>query len=164
MSELVYRVTISGNPGDAAVNNRTRPVVRRGKGGGRGHASMVLTDEYRGWKERAVAVMLAAVASHPERGSLLDFREGPLEVSVVAYWPRRHKIGPAKGLPFGDVDAVSKACLDALGKPEPAKGRKPEKPGAYVITDDSQVMYAPPTKAYDKKNPRIEIEVRRHNG
>ena len=55
-----------------------------------------------------------------------------------------------------DVDAVVKACLDALGMPK----LKPKKPGAGIITDDGQVVSALLSKHYDKRNPRIEIEVR----
>jgi Holliday junction resolvase RusA-like endonuclease len=132
---LVYRVTIPGNPGACKVNTRTTAIVV-----GRG-ARVVLSKGYRNWRALAVACMRLA----PVRER---FPDGPLVVSVAAYWPTRHNVGPAAGLPRGDVDAVGKACLDALGH-------------AGIIGDDAQVMSAPMVKAYDRQAPRIEIEVRR---
>lgn len=148
---LVFRVVIPGNPGAAAVNGRAKPIVRKGSK----HATVVLTDGYKDWRGLAIACMRRAAASHPTPSVLLDLRVGAVEVHVSAYWPRKHGKGEAEGLPLGDVDAVVKACLDAL------KVSAPKKPGAGIITDDSQVTYAPLRKAYDKHNPRIEIEVRR---
>jgi Holliday junction resolvase RusA-like endonuclease len=130
---LVYRVTIPGNPGACKVNTRTTAIVV-----GRG-ARVVLSKGYRNWRALAVACMRLA----PVRER---FPDGPLVVSVAAYWPTRHNVGPAAGLPRGDVDAVGKACLDALGH-------------AGIIGDDSQVMSAPLCKAYDRQAPRIEIGV-----
>lgn len=150
----VYRVTIPGNPGAAAVNARAKPIVRKGAK----HATVVLTDPYKGWRDLAILCMRRAAATHPEPGALLDLLDGPVEVRVAAFWPRQHQQGEAEGLPVGDVDAVVKACLDAL------KVSQPMKPGAGIITDDSQVSVAVLRKAYDKRNPRIEIEVRRHDG
>jgi Holliday junction resolvase RusA-like endonuclease len=149
---LVYLVTIPGNPGACRVNARAKPIVREGSK----HATIILTDGYKGWRSLAIACMRRAVASCP--GPLLDLRAGPVEVRVTAYWPSKHAKGEAVGLAFGDVDAVAKACLDAL------KVSTPKKPGAGVITDDSQVVALTCTKAHDKRNPRIEIEVRRANG
>jgi Holliday junction resolvase RusA-like endonuclease len=132
---LVYRVTIPGNPGACKVNTRTTAIVV-GKS-----ARVVLSKGYRNWRALAVACMRLA----PVRER---FPSGGLVVSVAAYWPTRHNVGPAAGLPRGDVDAVGKACLDALGH-------------AGIIGDDAQVMSAPMVKAYDRQAPRIEIEVRR---
>jgi Holliday junction resolvase RusA-like endonuclease len=132
---LVYRVTIPGNPGACKVNTRTTAIVV-----GRG-ARVVLSKGYRNWRALAVACMRLA----PVRER---FPDGPLVVSVAAYWPTKHNVGPAAGLPRGDVDAVGKACLDALGH-------------AGIIGDDAQVMSASMVKAYDRQAPRIEIEVRR---
>jgi Holliday junction resolvase RusA-like endonuclease len=144
-----YRVIIPGNPGACRVNARAKPIVRKGSK----HATIILTDGYKSWRSLAIACMRRAAA-----GPLLDLRAGPVEVRVTAYWPSKHAKGEAVGLAFGDVDAVAKACLDAL------KVSTPKKPGAGVITDDSQVVALTCTKAHDKRNPRIEIEVRRANG
>jgi Holliday junction resolvase RusA-like endonuclease len=132
---VVYRVTIPGNPGACKVNTRTTAIVV-----GRS-ARVVLSKGYRNWRSLAVACMRLA----PVRER---FPEGPLVVNVSAFWPTKHNVGPAAGLPRGDVDAVGKACLDALGH-------------AGIIGDDAQVMSAPMVKAYDRQAPRIEIEVRR---
>jgi Holliday junction resolvase RusA-like endonuclease len=132
---LVYRVTIPGNPGACRVNGWTRAVVVRGA------PRVVLSKGYRSWRTLAVACMRLA----PVRER---FPTGGLVVSVSAYWPTKHNVGPAAGLPRGDVDAVGKACLDALGH-------------AGIIGDDAKVMSAPMAKAYDRQAPRIEIEVRR---
>jgi Holliday junction resolvase RusA-like endonuclease len=132
---LVYRVTIPGNPGACKVNTRTTAIVV-GKS-----ARVVLSKGYRNWRALAVACMRLA----PVRER---FPTGGLVVSVAAYWPTKHNVGPAAGLPRGDVDAVGKACLDALEH-------------AGIIGDDAQVMSAPMFKAYDRQAPRIEIEVRR---
>jgi Holliday junction resolvase RusA-like endonuclease len=148
---LVYRVTIPGNPGECRVNARATPIVRKGSK----HATVVLTDGYKDWRGLAIACMRRAAATHPNPGALLDLHAGAVEVRVSAYWPRKHGKGGAEGLALGDVDAVVKACLDAL------RISKPKKPGAGIITDDSQVSSALLRKAYDKSNPRIEIEVRR---
>lgn len=145
MSEgKVYRVTVLGNPGPAAVNARVTPVVR--KKGKFSYATLILTATYKKWRAKAVQAMEASE-------STARFPSGPIHVDVAAYWPRKHDIGPAEGLPLGDVDAVVKACLDALGKGQA------DTPGANIIGDDAQAMSAPLTKRYDKKNPRIEITI-----
>jgi Holliday junction resolvase RusA-like endonuclease len=157
---LVYRVTIPGNPGPAAVNARSTPCDVGGR------FSVQLSKLYRQWRALAIACMQRAAA--PYGASLLELRHGPLAVEVRAYWPRQHQKGPAEGQALGDVDAVIKACLDAMRKPEPAKPPKPGKkrgtparPGAWIFTDDSQADDARLRKFVDADNPRIEIEVRR---
>lgn len=133
-----FHCTILGNPGDASVNKWKDPVVRRGKNG-RVHAGATEGKRYRAWKERA------SIKFRRVRGN--GFGDGPLQVAIVAYWPRKHRKGPAEELPLGDVDAVAKAVLDALED-------------AGVIANDAQVVRLGLAKAYSKKSPRIEVKVK----
>lgn len=141
----VYRVIIPGSPGPAKVNTRTTALAGKGKA-----ARVVLSSDYRQWRGLAVALMRDAAVRFgwPATKSI---RTGSLAVTVDAFWPRKHAKGEAEGLALGDVDAVAKACLDALEH-------------AGVIGDDAQVVELVCRKAHDKSNPRIEIEVRRHDG
>ena len=137
MSADVYRVVIPGSPGAAKVNTRTTPIVR-GK-----HARVILSEPYRAWRDVAVGLMREAVPA----GRSLPWADGMLEVKVLAFWPKSHRTGPAAGAPLGDVDAVAKACMDALGH-------------AGILDDDAQVMRLICVKSHDKAAPRIEIRLR----
>ena len=67
-------------------------------------------------------------------------------VSVVAYWPRRHRQSGLEGVPYGDVDAPIKGVLDGL-----------EKAGVY--TNDACVLALTVHKKYDAAHPRVEVEI-----
>jgi len=131
-------VTIPGNPGDAAVNGWKQPTKPRP---GATSVRMVKSKRYRTWTTAAARVCRAEAHGR-------SFSPGPLEATIVAHWPRQHRQGPASGLPFGDVDAVAKATLDALE-------------AAGVLGDDAQVVELRLVKRYDAEWPRIVIEVRR---
>lgn len=133
-----FACTVPGNPGDAAVNGWKRPVIRRGKGG-KPKPSATQCTAFKRWKARAALAFRAAA-----RGR--QFSEGPLTATVRAYWPRIARQGAAKGLAFGDVDAVAKAALDALE-------------AAGVVEDDAQIVEVHLSKSYCAVEPRIEIEV-----
>lgn len=134
-----FVAVVEGNPGDAKVNGWKVPVVRSRKKGGLGGITMIEGAEYRRWKQRAALVFRAAAAGR-------SFGPGPVSVAIVAYWPRKHRQGPAVGLVLGDVDAVAKAVLDALES-------------AGVLADDAQATRLGCAKAYDKRRPRIEVKV-----
>lgn len=72
--------------------------------------------------------------------------EGPVEVQVATYWPRRHRQGPANGLALGDVDASLKGILDALE-------------GADVLGDDAQVVRLLAAKELASGLPGILVRV-----
>lgn len=148
----VLSFTIPGDPGRCRTNARATPIVREGSK----RPTMILSADYKAWRELAILLMRREAAKHPDQARVALLRVGPVVVSIAAYWDRKHDNGAAEGLAFADVDAVVKACLDALGMPK----LKPKKPGAGIITDDGQVVSALLSKHYDKRNPRIEIEVR----
>lgn len=128
-----FSVTIEGNPGAASANKRLRPVMRKGK------PAQVTRSRAKTWTGGAVLAMRAKA-----RGG--SFAPGPLVATITAYWPRLRRVGPAKDLALGDVDAVVKDCLDAL-----------EKSG--VVGDDGQVTTVVLRKCYGPTRPRVEIEV-----
>jgi Holliday junction resolvase RusA-like endonuclease len=64
--------------------------------------------------------------------------EGPVSVSIVLYFQTKRQ---------GDWDNFHKISMDALT--------------GIVWVDDKQIKSARVTMSYDKKNPRIEIEVSR---
>jgi Holliday junction resolvase RusA-like endonuclease len=143
-SAKTFRVVIPGNPGAAKVNTRTTSIVVPSKTARSGRARVVLSKGYRDWRTLATGLMRRALPSMVAP----PWREGPLAVTVSAYWPTCNRTGAAADIARGDVDAVAKACLDALEH-------------AGVLTDDAQVVSLTCAKAYDRRDPRIEIEVRR---
>ena len=147
----VLSFTIPGDPGRCRTNARATPIVREGAK----RPTMILSADYKAWRELAILLMRREAAKHPDQAWVASLREGPVSVYIVTYWPRKHAKGPALGLAFGDVDSVVKACLDAMREPEPRR------PGAFIISDDSQVGKADLLKRVDVRNPRIEIEIRK---
>lgn len=71
--------------------------------------------------------------------------DGPVMLSMIAYWPRQHRTSRAPGQPCGDADAIPSAVSDAL------IGR--------LYNDDAQVAVLVAASAYDKGNPRVEVMV-----
>lgn len=153
-----FHAVIEGNPGDASVNGWKVPVTRVARGGGRSETTMIEGTDYRRWKRRAAKVFRKLAAGR-------SFAAGPLHVAVVSYWDRKHRQGPADGLPMGDADAVVKAVLDALeaapdtSKMKPRRRAEVEAEHAGVFGDDAQVVKVAAVKGYDKKRPRIEVKV-----
>lgn len=126
-----------GRPGDAKINGRFQPVVRRGHNG-KVRAVQVKSSVYR----KAVESMSLAFAS--QRTST---ENGPVMVSMQVWVKRQHRSGPAEGLAFLDVDACCKAVLDALT-------------GARIYEDDSQVKRMQVVKHISGDGEeRIEVQV-----
>ena len=130
-----FACTVTGNPGAAKVNGWKTPILI-----GRS-IRIVEGKSYRGWKKRAAVTFRLAASGR-------QFDDGPLRATITAYWPRQAKTGAAKGLAFGDVDAVAKAALDALE-------------AAGVVEDDAQIVEVHLSKSYSAAEPRIEVEVMR---
>lgn len=155
---IEFRAVIDGNPGDASVNGWKVPVTRVPKGGGRAALSMIEGNDYRRWKRKAAKVFRQLATGR-------SFSAGPLHLAVVSYWPRKHRQGPAAGLPLGDADAVLKAVQDALeeapdtSKMSPRRRAEVEAEHAGVFADDAQVVKVAAAKGYDKKRPRVEVLV-----
>ncbi len=149
---------VEGNPGDASVNGWKMPVIR-GRGA-KAYPSCVEGKKYRAWKRKAAAAYRAKAGGRV-------FAPGPLTVALVAYLPRKHRTGPAKGLPLGDWDAPIKAVFDAIAKPDGdldkmnrAERARAEAEHAGLIASDALIVRGGVAKAYDKDRPRIEVKVR----
>lgn len=80
--------------------------------------------------------------------------EGSLGVEVHVYWGRQRHLDFITG--DGDVDALDKAVLDAMGGSEKAS--------CELLDDDDRVTRFIAEKYYDKKNPRVEIGIWRRDG
>jgi Holliday junction resolvase RusA-like endonuclease len=130
---------------DHCTHGRKTSIVVPSKTAKKGKARVVLSAGYRQWREYANGLMRRAM---PSMLTASPWRDGPLAVTVSAYWLTCNRTGAAADIARGDVDAVAKACLDALEH-------------AGVLTDDAQVVSLTCAKAHDRRDPRIEIEVRR---
>ncbi len=81
------------------------------------------------------------------------FHEGALVVEVHVYWGRQRHLDFVTG--DGDVDALDKAVLDAMGGSEKAS--------CELLDDDHRVTRFIAEKHYDKDRPRVEIGIWRRN-
>jgi Holliday junction resolvase RusA-like endonuclease len=152
MAEVVWRATIHGNPGDAAVNRAKRAIVRKVPSGGKGaskpkaRVAQIKSKRARMFEARA-AESLNVARIRDQAGYAAAQRLAHVGVTITAYWPRRRHLADGSGLiALGDVDAPAKAVLDALER-------------AGVVDDDARVMELVARKRVDSMDPRIEIEV-----
>lgn len=135
---VAFRIVVEMDPGRLAVNRAWRAVKRRD-----GSLGVAKSARYRTARaEFGEAVMLKAAAEG------LKPLTGPLSATVVAFWPRTHREGPALGTAVGDVDAPLKGVLDGL-----------EDGG--IFADDAQVVQARIEKRIDPHHPRIVVWVYR---
>lgn len=127
------RFILDINPGDVSNNSRLIPEYDRLR---RPTGRLIDSPEYRA----GLQSMALQVASQRHQHGWRTVRKPALvSVSIVTYWPTWN----------GDVDATSKACLDAL-----------EQGG--VVENDRQCLPVTMTRGIDKARPRIEIEVMVH--
>ncbi len=82
------------------------------------------------------------------------FHHGSIGVEIHVYWGQPRHLDFITG--DGDVDALDKAVLDALGGSEKAL--------CELLDDDNRVTRFVTAKYYDKKNPRVEIGIWRRDG
>lgn len=97
-------------------------------------SSKTLSDDYETYRDYVRLAWLAA--GRPV------FVFGPVGVSITAYWTRMRKLDFET--PFADVDALDKGTLDALVE-------------AGCLDTDMRVVDLRLRKAFDAKNPRVEI-------
>lgn len=131
MKSKAQRVTFPGPPSPWRKN--ARRIVFHGepcKGCGRGNIPSIVS-------AKLPARLTAGLPVQPV--------DGPVMLSIVAYWPAMHRTSRAPGQPRGDADAVISAVSDALS------GR--------LYGDDAQVAILVAASAYDKQNPRLEATV-----
>lgn len=121
---MIYKFSLIVNPGDVSNNSRLIPQKLRGRYTGR----LVDSADYRDGLR-----MMAGQVAFLRKGVLL---KEEVAVSVVTYWPT------AKG----DVEATSKAALDALQH------------GGF-LDNDRKVRWMRMTRGVDKQNPRIDITI-----
>jgi Holliday junction resolvase RusA-like endonuclease len=131
-----FVVRVDCQPGLVAIN--ARDGVRAFMVGKNPTARKYVNAE---WK-RAVASLVADIALAWSPRKPLD---GPVRVEVLTRWPRLRRSGPDAGLAFGDVDATSKAVLDAIAK-------------AGVVEDDGQVVECVLRKTHGEPGIVIAVE------
>lgn len=124
---MIYRFVIEVSPGDVSNNSRLIPQQLRGRYTGR----LVDSTEYR----NGLASMVMQVRSQRNRNRWPTIT-GRCSVSAVTYWKTES----------GDVDATSKAILDALQQ-------------GGMVANDKQVRPVHLDRGTDKARPRIEITV-----
>ncbi len=124
------RLVLRVNPGDVSNNRRHVPEYDRRR---RPTGRLILSREYRsGLDEMALQV---ASQRHAEGWTTVR-KPSFVTVSIVTYWPTWQ----------GDVDATSKASIDALQL-------------GGIVENDRQCLPVTLSRAVDKDSPRIEIEV-----
>lgn len=138
----VVSATISGNPGDGAINAAYKPGVRRRKkvaGCKKAtYATLVKTDRRDRFAARARMVLRSARGE----AKLLPL----VRLYCRVYWPRRRHLPGVESLAYGDVDACDKAILDAVE-------------AAEIVDDDTRVDLMAVSKHVDPDNPRIEVRI-----
>lgn len=118
------------NPGDVSNNRRHVPEYDRRR---RPTGRLILSREYRSGLD---SMSTQVESQRHARGWSTIRKPSIVSVSIVTYWPTWQ----------GDVDATSKASIDALQL-------------GGIVENDRQCLPVTLNRAVDKDSPRIEIEV-----
>lgn len=136
------------DPGAISINGAKRAAVRMVKGKATPYTRP--SDRY---KAAFRALVDEILAWGRECGRPL---EGPVRLTLDAYWPKQNRTGPATGLALGDVDAPIKAICDALQGGHKNRGKP-----VGVILDDAQIAEVHARKCVDRVRPRIVLRLDR---
>lgn len=124
------RFVLDINPGDVSSNRRHIPEYDRRR---RPTGRLILSSEYRAGL-RSMSLQVKSQRNKMRARTIA--KPAFVRVSIVTYWPTWQ----------GDVDATSKASIDALQL-------------GGVVENDRQCMPVTLSRATDPSRPRIEIEV-----
>lgn len=130
------RFSIDIKPNAIALNRRDR--ARGFMLNGKVQARVYVTPA---WKKAVADVVADLVLAWSPRPPM----SGPVRVELLTRWPQMHRKGPSAGLAYGDVDATTKAVLDALAK-------------AGVLEDDGQVVECVLRKQHGKPGLVVDVE------
>lgn len=135
------------DPGKLSINGAKRAGARPGKGG----KPQPFTRPSKRYAAAFAELVAGVLEWGQECGQCL---EGPVALTLDAFWPRVNREGPAAGLALGDADAPIKAICDALQGGHENRGRP-----VGVLLDDAQIVEIHARKCVDRLRPRIVIRL-----